>query len=76
MRLIAIDPGFERLGIAIVERDNHGKETVIYSVCVETSRTSTFEQRLKVVGSAVVECIKKNKPDNKFIDFPPASDRG
>lgn len=68
MKVIAIDPGFERLGIAIVERNIRGKESVLYSTCVETSRTSTFEQRLLVVGVAVAECIKKNKPEALAIE--------
>ena len=32
MRILGIDPGFERLGIAVLEK-NTGKECVIFSEC-------------------------------------------
>src|SRR3989344_5591947 len=68
MKLIAIDPGFERLGIAVVERDIRGKESVIYSTCVETSRADTFPERLAAVGSAVADCIRIYEPEALAIE--------
>ena len=35
MRILGIDPGYERLGIAIVEKTT-GKEALVYSECFQT----------------------------------------
>ena len=38
MRILGIDPGFERLGVAILERNKiKGKELVLFSECFKTS---------------------------------------
>lgn len=68
MRVIAIDPGFERLGIAIVSKIAGGKETVEYSECFRTPKTLPFEQRLKLIGETLTTCIKKYKPEVLAIE--------
>jgi crossover junction endodeoxyribonuclease RuvC len=62
MRVIAIDPGFGRCGIAVLEK-NGGKETWIYSDCVETSPQSPFEDRLATVADECARIIKEFQPD-------------
>ena len=38
MKILGIDPGYERLGIAILEKNKGDKkETLIYSECFKTS---------------------------------------
>ncbi|HUO56496.1 MAG TPA: crossover junction endodeoxyribonuclease RuvC [Candidatus Paceibacterota bacterium] len=62
MRVLAIDPGYGRCGMAVLERGAHGKDTLIFSECVETSPSATFPERLNAVVS---EC-------NRLIhDFSP-----
>ena len=56
MRVLAFDPGFERLGIAIVEKVG-GKEILLHSECVRTSAKLTFPQRLAELGVAVQATI-------------------
>lgn len=74
MRILGIDPGFERLGIAILEKnigvsyDSIGnsyvkhKEKVIFSTCFKTSAKLEFSERLKLIGEEVREIIQKYKP--------------
>ena len=62
MRILGIDPGFERLGIAILEKDK-GKEQVIFSECFKTSAKLEFSQRLKLIGEEVKKIIKKYRPE-------------
>ena len=52
MRVIAIDPGYGRCGVAFVEK-NDGKERWIYSDCIETSAKDAFTERMAQV---VAEC--------------------
>lgn len=60
-RVLAFDPGYERLGVAVIEKNN-GKETLVYSDCVRTSASLPFPERLKILGEAAEEAIKKYKP--------------
>ncbi len=61
-KILACDPGFERLGIAVVEKVN-GKDTLIHSDCVRTSAKLPFPERLRILGAAVEALIKEHKPD-------------
>lgn len=71
MRIIGIDPGYERLGVAIIEGER-GKETLIHSECFRTPSRLPFEERLLAIGERLETLIKKHKPkllsvENLFI---------
>ena len=66
-RILGIDPGFERLGVAIVERKDR-KESVIFSECFKTSAKLEFPEGLKLLGSEVKRVIKKWKPEVLAIE--------
>lgn len=59
--VLAFDPGFERLGVAVVRKS--AKEELLHSDCVRTAKTLHFPERLKLLGEAVEAAIKKWKPD-------------
>jgi len=61
MRCLAFDPGFERLGVAVVEKVG-GKETLLYSECVRTSSSLSFSERLHVLGKETERLIAEWKP--------------
>lgn len=62
MRVLAFDPGFERLGIAVVEKKS-SKESLLFSDCVRTSTSLSFPERLGHLGSAVETLVKQWGPD-------------
>lgn len=68
MRLLAVDPGYERIGIAVLERDEKKKESLIYSDCFKTSAELSFEERLKAIGEEVARVVKEHKPDALAIE--------
>lgn len=69
MKILGIDPGFERLGIAILEKKNKGdKESVIFSECFKTSPKLEFPDRLKLIGEQVRKIIKEYKPEVLAIE--------
>ena len=69
MRIIGIDPGFERLGIAVLEKNSGDKnEKVIFSECFKTSAKLEFSDRLKLIGEEVGTVIKKYKPEILAIE--------
>jgi crossover junction endodeoxyribonuclease RuvC len=68
MRILAIDPGFERVGMAIIEKTAFGKDVLIYSSCFKTSAQIPFPERLKNIGTEVEKIIKKYKPEALAIE--------
>jgi crossover junction endodeoxyribonuclease RuvC len=69
MRIVGIDPGFERLGIAILEKNKDDKkEKVLFSECFKTSAKLEFSERLNLIGEEVRTIIKKYKPEVLSIE--------
>ena len=62
MKIIAIDPGYERLGIAILEKGT-GKESLLFSECFKTSTEEKHENRLRLIGEEIEKVIKKYQPE-------------
>lgn len=62
MRILAFDPGFERLGAAVVEKVG-GREVLVHSECVRTSAKDPFPERLRQIGAAAEALIEQFKPD-------------
>lgn len=67
MKVLAIDPGYDRLGIAILERIEN-TETVLYSSCFETSKVKDFTERLFLIGQEIENILEKQKPDTVAIE--------
>lgn len=62
MRVLGIDPGYERVGVAVVEKQN-GKEILLFSDCLRTDKKLTHSERLKTIALALNMIIKKWKPN-------------
>lgn len=63
MRVLAFDPGYERLGVAIVEKDKGKKEVLLHSGCVRTHKSLGFTERLLELGSAAEALMAEWRPD-------------
>lgn len=61
MRVLAIDPGFDRLGIAVLEGDA-SKPVLLWSTCVHPPKGDK-EMRLAHVRSAIDNAITEYSPD-------------
>ena len=66
MKILAIDPGYDRLGIAVLE-GSASKPILIWSDCVLPYKGSR-EKRLAYVYDAVTKTISKHKPDILAIE--------
>ncbi|MBP9668801.1 MAG: crossover junction endodeoxyribonuclease RuvC [Candidatus Pacebacteria bacterium] len=67
MRVLAIDPGYDRCGVAILERQS-GKDTLLFSTCIETDRSTDFATRLTHVADSVSDYIKEFNPTHVAIE--------
>lgn len=73
MKIISIDPGYEKLGIAIIEKESRGKERLLFSECFKTDKKLKHEERLFLAGGEIEKIIKEYKPtalalENLFIN--------
>lgn len=63
MRIISIDPGYERLGLAIIEKEKNQREVLLYSECFKTSSKLPHYERLSLIGEKIREIITTWKPE-------------
>lgn len=66
MRILAIDPGYDRLGIAVVEGDP-SRPTLLWSDCIIPDKAD-HEKRLAHVSRAVTLAIQEYMPDALAIE--------
>jgi len=63
MKILGIDPGYDRLGIAIIENSE-----LIHSECFSTSSKEDFYNRLKKIGQKINKIICEYSPDIMAIE--------
>ena len=66
MKILSIDPGYERVGIAVLEKAD--KEKLVYSDCFKTSKEFSFIERLELIGQEVERVIEEYKPEALAIE--------
>ncbi|MEI7512051.1 MAG: crossover junction endodeoxyribonuclease RuvC [Candidatus Uhrbacteria bacterium] len=62
MRILGIDPGFDRTGWGVVE-DVGGRLSYIACGCIQTSAKDTFQIRLQEVRDGLANLLNVYKPD-------------
>lgn len=66
MRILAIDPGYDRLGIAVIEGDS-SRPTLLWSECILPPKGAR-EERLAHILNAVTAALKEYAPDILAIE--------
>ncbi len=67
MRVLAIDPGYDRIGLAIIENTSGG-DVLIFSTCLVTDRATAFSKRLLLLGETVTNLLDTYTPDTVAIE--------
>jgi len=67
MKILSIDPGYERLGIAILEKKEN-KEEVLFSETFQTSMKDIFTDRLFFLGQRIEQVIDEYSPEVLSIE--------
>lgn len=67
MIILGIDPGFERMGCAVLEK-TPTREELLYSICVTTNRQDAHEKRLLVLAEGLKKIIKKFPVDIMAVE--------
>ena len=67
MRVLGIDPGFDRTGWGVIE-DTGGRLTYVECGCIQTSAKDEYTQRLQAIRDGVQDVINRFKPDAFAIE--------
>lgn len=62
IRFLGIDPGYERVGIAILEKNPLGKELLLYSDCFQTDKKLSHPKRLFLIAQKLRAVINEFQP--------------
>lgn len=68
MKILGIDPGYGRLGLAVIDAEKGRKETLVYSECFETDKKLTQAERLNLVSEKIKSVIEKYSPEIAGIE--------
>ncbi len=68
IKILAIDPGYERVGIAVLEKETLGKERLLFSECFKTSSKLSLDERLFLIGTEIEKVIGEFTPDILAIE--------
>jgi crossover junction endodeoxyribonuclease RuvC len=67
-RIIGIDPGYDRLGIAVIEKPAKGREIVLFSACLQTSSKDTIYERFGKIATEMDRVLEEYKPGALAIE--------
>lgn len=67
MKVIAIDPGYDRVGIAVIEKVA-GVETLLFSCCLITDKKLDLNERIFTIGNELEKILELYKPDALGIE--------
>ncbi|OGZ05048.1 MAG: crossover junction endodeoxyribonuclease RuvC [Candidatus Lloydbacteria bacterium RIFCSPLOWO2_01_FULL_50_20] len=67
MTVLAIDPGFGRCGVAVLEGSGT-KAALLYSSCIETKTNDEFSERLLFVANEIIRLIGEYKPETIALE--------
>lgn len=67
MRVLAIDPGYGRCGIAVLERTG-SHDTLIDSTCIETATGLDFTDRLRTIVEGVESMLTRHAPHTLALE--------
>lgn len=62
IRFIGIDPGYERVGISVIEKDSRGKEKLLHSQCFRTDKALAHHERLVLIATELRKVITGFSP--------------
>lgn len=68
MRILSIDPGYERVGIAVIEKEKGNKETLIYSACFKTTAKLPFYDRIVLIAEEIARIIDEYTPTSVAVE--------
>lgn len=63
MRVLGVDPGLTRCGVGIIESNRSRKVSLVFVDTIHTSPDDDLQNRIRLIGDALEQAIKRFKPD-------------
>lgn len=67
VKVLAIDPGYDRLGVAVLERHG-GKDVLLFSSCILTDKKASIPERLHAMGESLEQIIQDHAPNTLAME--------
>lgn len=67
-RILGIDPGYDRLGICVLEKESNNDYKVIFSTCLESNRKKEIYERIFLFNKELEKIIAKYSPTELAIE--------
>lgn len=66
--ILGIDPGYDRMGVSIIEKRSNTDYSIVYSTCLESDRKSETSKRIFEIGKELKKIIQKYNPTELAIE--------
>ena len=67
-RVIGVDPGFGRIGVAVLEYTDASHVDILFSDCIETNPRHAHEERIRELSSKFSKIIQDYAPEELAIE--------
>jgi crossover junction endodeoxyribonuclease RuvC len=67
MRVISVDPGYDRIGVAVMELENDS-DKLIHSTCILTDKKASLTERIFALGQEFDRLLETYSPDTLGIE--------
>ena len=66
--ILGIDPGYDRMGVCVLEKTSNIENKILYSECLESDKKKEINERIFEIGKEVKKIIKKYNPTELAIE--------
>lgn len=67
IRVLGIDPGYDRMGIAVMEKDGQ-TERLLHLSCLSSDKNTAIPERLAAIGDALSALCAEYRPDRVALE--------
>ncbi|MFO0743909.1 MAG: crossover junction endodeoxyribonuclease RuvC [Candidatus Paceibacterota bacterium] len=66
--ILGIDPGYDRMGVCVLEKINNTENKILFSVCLESNKKDDLNERIFQIGKELEKIIIKYSVDELAIE--------
>lgn len=66
--ILGIDPGYDRLGVCVLEKISNTEYKILFSICLESDKKKEISERIFKFGKEIKKIILKYKPVDLAIE--------
>ena len=67
-KILGIDPGYDRVGICILEKISNTENKIIFSDCIQTDKKKNINERIFEMGKKIEDIIQNYNPTELSIE--------